>query len=122
MVLRLHPAALGALRIELMVEGDQVRANLHAQTQQVQEVLERNLNQLRNALAEQGLKIDQFQVTSDARQQQNSNSSEDLAHQRQLAQEAADAAKEQQDVTPEDLNLSLAHVLQNGGSGISLRV
>ncbi len=58
MVLRLHPAELGALRIELMVEGDKVRANLHAQTQQVQEVLERNLGQLRSALAEhKGLKI-----------------------------------------------------------------
>lgn len=70
MVLRLHPAELGALRIELLVEGDRVRANLHAQTQQVQEVLERNLGQLRSALAEQGLKIDHFQVSSDTRQHQ----------------------------------------------------
>ncbi|MFN2258161.1 MAG: flagellar hook-length control protein FliK, partial [Desulfuromonadaceae bacterium] len=70
MVLRLHPAELGSLRIELMVEGDRIRANLHAQTQQVQEVLERNLGQLRHSLAEQGLKIDHFQVSSDTRQNQ----------------------------------------------------
>ena len=36
MVLRLQPAELGSLKLELMVEGDRVRANLHAQTQQVQ--------------------------------------------------------------------------------------
>lgn len=123
MVLRLHPAELGALRIELMVEGDQLRANLHAQTQQVQDVLERNLNQLRSALAEQGLKIDQFQVSSDARQNQQFGQAEDSSGDRRFDDgKTAAQNHQQQDLTPEDQNLPLAHLLQNGGSGISLRV
>jgi len=120
MVLRLHPAELGALRIELMVEGDKIRANLHAQTQQVQEVLERNLGQLRSALAEQGLKIDHFQVSSDARQNHQQGQAEDLAHERRQAGQPAQGDIEEQ--LPEDQAIPLAHLTQNGGRGISLHV
>ncbi len=123
MVLRLHPAELGALRIELMVEGDKVRANLHAQTQQVQEVLERNLGQLRSALAEQGLKIDHFQVSSDPRQNQQQGQAEDLAQKRHGAEQSAHGKrdKEEQELQ-EDQAIPLAHLTQNGGRGISLHV
>ncbi len=122
MVLRLHPAELGALRIELMVEGDRVRANLHAQTQQVQEVLERNLGQLRSALAEQGLKVDHFQVSSDARQNQHQGQAQDLARQRAEAELLAEAERSAQEEMPEDQHIPLEHFVQNGGRGISLRV
>ena len=122
MVLRLHPAELGALRIELMVEGDKVRANLHAQTQQVQEVLERNLGQLRVALAEQGLKIDHFQVSSDARQNQQQGQAEDLAYQRRQAEQSARTRRDTEDQLQEDQAIPLAHLTQNGGRGISLHV
>ena len=123
MVLRLHPAELGSLRIELMVEGDKVRANLHAQSQQVQEVLERNLGQLRNALAEQGLKIDHFQVSSDARQHQQQGQAEDLAHQRHAAEQSAQHRRaNKEEPLAEDQAIPLAHLIQNGGRGISLHV
>lgn len=122
MVLRLYPAELGALRIELMVEGDRVRANLHAQTQQVQEVLERNLGQLRNALAEQGLKIDHFQVSSDARQNQHQGLAEDLAHRRRQAEQSAWTQREKENPLQEDQAIPLAHLIRNGGRGISLHV
>jgi flagellar hook-length control protein FliK len=122
MVLRLHPAELGSLRIELMVEGDKVRANLHAQTQQVQEVLERNLGQLRNALAEQGLKIDHFQVSSDARQNQQQGQAEDLTHQRRQAEQSARNKRDKEEPLSEDRTIPLAHLIQNGGRGISLHV
>ena len=122
MVLRLHPAELGALRIELMVEGDRVRANLHAQSQQVQEVLERNMGQLRSALAEQGLKIDHFQVSSDTRQNQHQEQAQDLARQRAEAELLAEAERKEQENLPEDQSISLEHLLQNGGRGISLHV
>ncbi|MBD1400430.1 flagellar hook-length control protein FliK [Pelovirga terrestris] len=123
MVLRLHPAELGSLRIELMVEGDKVRANLHAQTQQVQEVLERNLGQLRNSLAEQGLKIDHFQVSSDARQHQQQGPAEDLAHQRQAAEQSAQHRRaHKEEPLVEDQAIPLTHLIQNGGRGISLHV
>ena len=120
MVLRLQPAELGSLRIELMVEGDRIRANLHAQSHQVQEVLERNLPQLRNALAEQGLKIDQFQINVDQRQQ--SGQFENLAQQNQQHGSEKQPGWQQQNLEPEEQIIPLAHLMQNGGGGISLHV
>ena len=120
MVLRLQPVELGSLRLELTIEGDKVRANLHAQTQQVQEVLERNLPQLRSALAEQGLKIDQFQVNIDKNSDQQSQF-ENLSQQQQSdLQQRSD--QQQVGVESEELNIPLAHLIQNGGGGISLHV
>ncbi|MFK5926671.1 MAG: flagellar hook-length control protein FliK [Desulfuromusa sp.] len=120
MVLRLHPAELGSLKLEVVVEGDRIRANLHAQSHQVQEVLERNLPQLRNALAEQGLKIDQFQVNIDQRQQ--SGQFENLAQQQQHNGSEKQPGWHQQDLEPEEQIIPLAHLMQNGGGGISLHV
>ena len=121
MVLRLQPAELGSLKIELMVEGDRVRANLHAQSQQVQEVLERNLPQLRSALAEQGLKIDQFQVTTDKNHDQQ-NQFENLAQQQQDDGSEKQPGWHQQNQDPDEQIIPLAHLMQNGGGGINLHV
>lgn len=119
MVLRLQPAELGSLKLELMVEGDRVKANLHAQTMQVQEVIERNLPQLRNALAEQGLKVDQFQVNVEQRQQGSQ-------FENQARQDRQQGSSQQQDWTQdldvEEQIIPLAHLMQNGGGGISLHV
>ncbi len=120
MVLRLQPAELGSLKLEIMIEGDRVRANFHAQSQQVQEVLERNLPQLRNALAEQGLKIDQFQVTTDKNYDQQSQF-ENLAQQQQHGSEKQ-PGWHQQTQEQEEQSIPLAHLMQNGGGGISLHV
>ncbi len=69
--LRLHPEELGHVKLELVMDKDSVRAHLHAQSQQVQEVLERHLPRLRDALEMQGLKIDQLQVSVDSQQSEN---------------------------------------------------
>ncbi|MEA3362552.1 MAG: flagellar hook-length control protein FliK [Thermodesulfobacteriota bacterium] len=121
MVLRLQPAELGSLKLELMVEGDRIRANLHAQSHQVQDVLERNLPQLRNALAEQGLKIDQFQVNIDKNSDQQSQF-ENLAQQQQHKGSEKQPGWHQQNLEPEEQMIPLAHLMKNGGGGISLHV
>jgi flagellar hook-length control protein FliK len=118
MVLRLQPAELGSLKLELVIEGDKIRANLVAQSHQVQEVLERNLPQLRSALAEQGLKIDHFQVDVDQRQQQG-QFDQQAGQQRDKATQRP--VWPQLQATEEQL-VPLAHLMQNGGAGISLRV
>jgi flagellar hook-length control protein FliK len=116
MVLRLNPGELGTLKIDLQIEGDKVRANLHAQSQQVQEVIERNLPQLRNALAEQGLKIDQFQVDVDQQPR------EEFARQGDREQQKFSDTRDWQqgDDSPEAQAIPLGHLLQNGGGGISV--
>jgi flagellar hook-length control protein FliK len=118
-VLRLQPAELGSLKLDLKIEGDRVQAHLHAQTHQVQEVLERNLPQLRSALAEQGLKIDQFLVNVDQRQAEGQFDGQ-AQYQHQGSERRSDW--NQQDHVNEEQMIPLAHLMQNGGGGISLHV
>lgn len=68
--MKLHPEELGEIKLDLVVEKDRVRALIVAQSQQVQEVLERHLPRLREALQHQGLKVDELQVSVDDRQQE----------------------------------------------------
>ncbi|MDX9710797.1 MAG: flagellar hook-length control protein FliK [Trichloromonas sp.] len=64
--MRLYPEELGQVKLELTVEGDRVRVRMHAQNQQVQEVLEKYLPRLRESFEQQGLKLEEAQVTSDS--------------------------------------------------------
>lgn len=66
MTLKLHPRELGEVQIDLVVEKSRVKAQLLAQNQQVQEVLEKHLPRLRSALEAQGLKLDALQVSVDS--------------------------------------------------------
>lgn len=63
---KLHPEELGELQLRMVMEGDQLKVHLQAQSQQVQEVLERNFPRLRDALQEQGVTVEDFQVSVDA--------------------------------------------------------
>ena len=120
MVLRLQPAELGSLKLDLAIEGDKISANIHAQNQQVQEVLERHLPQLRNALAEQGLKIEQFQVSVEQSGQQGQY--DNLSGQQQQFGQSQQQHSRFYPEAPEEEAIPLIHLLQNGGGGISLRV
>jgi flagellar hook-length control protein FliK len=66
MSIKLQPEELGRIEIDLTVEQGRIKAQIVAQSQQVQEVLERHLPRLREALEQQGLKLDQLQVSVDA--------------------------------------------------------
>lgn len=65
LTMHLHPAELGALKIDILVEGDSIKANIVAQSQQVLETLEKNMPRLREALQEQGFTVDAFEITMD---------------------------------------------------------
>jgi hypothetical protein len=64
--IRLHPAELGALRIDLTVSEGSIRANVVAQSQQVQEIIERNLARLKSLLEGQGFTVDRLVVTTES--------------------------------------------------------
>ena len=66
LTLRLNPEELGEVRLELIVDKETVRAHLLAQSQQVQEVLEKHLPRLREAFEQQGLKLQELQVSVDS--------------------------------------------------------
>lgn len=84
MTLRLHPEELGELRLELVMEKGVLKAQIQAQNPQVQEVLERNLFRLRDALEQQGLTLEQFDVSLGSGRQEES--SEQFARQQPLQQ------------------------------------
>lgn len=62
--LKLHPAELGELKIDLTVKEGSIRANVVAQSQHAQEIIEKNMMKLRAVLEENGFTIETITVTS----------------------------------------------------------
>ncbi len=62
--LKLHPAELGELKIDITLKEGSIRANVYAQSQHVQELLEKNMPKLRAVLEQQGFVIEEIVVTS----------------------------------------------------------
>lgn len=60
--IRLHPPSLGQLRMEILVTSDSVRTLIVAENNVVKGIIEANVNQLKQAFQEQGLKMEQFNV------------------------------------------------------------
>ena len=61
--LKLHPQELGELRMEIRVEQENIKAHIIAQTPQAQEMIDRHMPRLREALEQQGLKLQHMEVT-----------------------------------------------------------
>ncbi len=61
--LQLHPAELGELKIDLIVKGDALKANIYTQTQRAGEIIDRNLSRLREILQDQGISVDELVVS-----------------------------------------------------------
>ncbi len=61
--LQLHPAELGELKIDLIVKGDVLKANIYTQTQQAGEIIDRNLSRLREILQDHGITVDELAVS-----------------------------------------------------------
>lgn len=64
LTMQLNPAELGELKIDVLVKGDSIKANVVAQSQQVQEIIERNMVRLRSVLEDQGFSVDELIVTT----------------------------------------------------------
>ncbi len=61
--IRLDPPSLGTVRLNITTVGDSVRTMVIAENHAVKQTIENNFNQLRDAMSEQGLKVDSFSVT-----------------------------------------------------------
>jgi flagellar hook-length control protein FliK len=78
LVLRLTPATLGALTIQLDLSGTHVGVRVEASTAQAHELLSQQLNMLKSSLEAKGLTVDRLQVhisaeAARAESQQGSN-------------------------------------------------
>jgi flagellar hook-length control protein FliK len=65
-VIRLNPQELGEIKLELVMDKDHLKAQMVAQTRQVQEILEKHMPRLQEALQNQGIKVDQIEVSVDS--------------------------------------------------------
>lgn len=63
MVMKLEPESLGKLNLKLVVENGLVTAKFVAESHQVKEVLESNFNQLKDALQDKGIAVQNFSVS-----------------------------------------------------------
>ena len=61
--IRLDPPSLGTVRLNITTVGESVRTMVIAENHAVKQTIENNFNQLRDAMSEQGLKVDSFSVT-----------------------------------------------------------
>lgn len=62
--IQLKPDFLGKLNLTVTSENGKVTAKFNAENYRVKEIIEANLNTLKDALAEQGLKVDQLLVST----------------------------------------------------------
>ena len=69
--LRLHPPELGVLQVQLKVQGSVLTAKLEAETPAARALLVDSLPVLRERLAEQGIRIEQFDIDLMERHPQN---------------------------------------------------
>ncbi len=60
---KLDPPSLGTVRLNISTVGDSVRTVIIAENQAVKQTIENNFGQLRDAMSDQGLKVDSFSVT-----------------------------------------------------------
>ena len=60
---KLDPPSLGTVRLNITTVGESVRTVIVAENQAVKQTIESNFNQLRDAMNDQGLKVDSFSVT-----------------------------------------------------------
>ncbi len=65
LTMQLHPAELGQIKIDLLVKGDSISANIVANSQQVIKTMEKNIHRLRAVLEDQGFTVNSFQVVMD---------------------------------------------------------
>ncbi|MEC8957324.1 MAG: flagellar hook-length control protein FliK, partial [Nitrospinota bacterium] len=60
---KLDPPSLGTVRLNITTVGESVRTVIVAENHAVKQTIENNFNQLRDAMNDQGLKVDSFSVT-----------------------------------------------------------
>ncbi len=69
-VLRLRPKELGEIRIRLDVVNNAVNANLHVENEAVKQLIQNNLPQLKENLMQQGLALNNFNITYQNKEKQ----------------------------------------------------
>jgi len=62
MTMKLEPASLGSLRIQMTVTGDRISVQFHTQTSEAGSMIRESMQSLRQSLESQGLKLDNVTI------------------------------------------------------------
>lgn len=118
---KLYPEELGELSIRMVMEGDQLKLQIQAQNQQVREILEQNFPRLRTAMEDQGVTVEDFQVSlgSSGAEEQAHSQGDDNFSQHNRAVNAGRLT----DHDPDPLEMSAPqHAVTPGAGGLSVHV
>ncbi|MCL2457639.1 MAG: flagellar hook-length control protein FliK [Desulfobulbus sp.] len=99
--LRLYPEELGELRMEIKVAQDNIKAHIVVQNPQAQEMIDRNLPRLREALEQHGLQLQQVEVLVGAHGQTGGERFQENNAWRQQASSPGSHVNNQSDFTQE---------------------
>ncbi|MGD9201115.1 MAG: flagellar hook-length control protein FliK [Chitinispirillia bacterium] len=75
----LRPESLGDVRLTIQMEGDIVTARIQVENQQVKQIIENNLNNLKDSLEEQNLQAGSFDVNINRNSQDGEHGFDELA-------------------------------------------
>ncbi len=89
---RLHPPDLGAIKVEVQIEGKSIRATLTAESEAARSAVQEQIPDLRQKLAEQGIRVDRIQVETESNQS-NFNLNSDARQQQQAALDYSDSQR-----------------------------
>lgn len=120
--LNLNPAELGALKIDILVKGDSIKAHIAAGNQQIQETIEKNMPKLRTILEQQGFTVEDFKVTLES---SNSSSNDFFQQQFSSRQDSSPRATPVSSLSSFELSLNSAEellVAPSMDSGINLSI
>ena len=107
--IKLDPPSLGSVRMNVSTTGESVRTTIVTENHFVKQVIESQLPQLRDSLANQGIKVDHFSVLV------GGNSEQNRAHQQESASPTSYLGLENEDLqdTVEELVLTRGPVIFN---------
>jgi flagellar hook-length control protein FliK len=82
--IKLHPEELGHLQMKLVSDNETIKAHIHVQSQQIQDIVEKYLTRLREGFEQQGLVLDEIQVSvnSESRSEPGLFNDQDALHAR----------------------------------------
>ena len=114
--LRLSPPRLGSLRVELKLEGETMTARVETETEGARQLIMDSLPALRDRLAEQGIRIQSFEVDLYTDQRSAQEQSFDQSQQRDRQRPST------RDETNDERKPSLAERRMLGGSGLDVMI
>lgn len=119
--MRLHPAELGNLKIDIHLKDGTLNANIVAQSQQVHEILDKNMPRLRALMEQQGLELGDIIIKIDSDvPSENSHFDQQLAEHSFFSEQNSKRSRAVFTMEPDSDEEELAE--QTNDSGVNVKI